>query len=348
MASPSAIPRGFTCMEVRALNHDLEHRRGRPRVGIRWGFMSGHRTNSTRIAILTCLLFVGRASFAQDRDRRGGFERGGFGGGNFDPEQMRRFQEMRERFANGGGRGFGGDWRGGRDNDDDGDRRGGGDFGRGMWGGGFGGGGWQGGDGQDGNRDRNGESGDSRNSSTAKTERKPRPRYTVDLPDLFDSVDSDQDGQVGLYEWKKSKRGLADFRKIDRDGDGFLTPTELVRAESIPSPSTTNVAAARPAASVDGATPVTVPGPAANGASSAVAATAPAVIEVDASNPLAMEAKKMFSLLDADRDGSVSESEWRKSVKLKPLFEQLGVDLKQPMDSTTFVSHYVQIKTPRG
>jgi Ca2+-binding EF-hand superfamily protein len=216
-----------------------------------------------------------------------------------------------------------------------------------MWGGGFGGG-WQGGNGQDGDRDRSSDSGDSRSNSTARTERKPRPRYTVDLPDLFDSVDSDQDGQVGLYEWKKSKRGLADFRKIDRDSDGFLTPAELVRADSIPSPNASNVAAAKPAAQVEGSTPATTPGPAANGPPASVAVAAPVVIEVDASNPLAMEAKKMFSLLDVDRDGSVSESEWRKSVKLKPLFEQLGVDLKQPMDSTTFVSHYVQIKTPKG
>jgi hypothetical protein len=309
--------------------------------------MNSHRTISTLIAILTCLLLIGRASSAQDGDRRGGFDRGGFGGGNFDPEQMRRFQEMRERWSNGGGRGGGRDRD---DDDDDNDRRGGGDSGRGMWGG-FGGG-WPGGNGQGGesggDRDRERNSGDARGSSTAKTERKPRPRYTVDLPELFDSVDSDQDGQLGLYEWKKSKRGLADFRKIDSDSDGFLTPAELVRAESIPAPNTSNIAAVKPAAPVEGSTPATTPESAANRTAAPVAVTPPAVIEVDASNPLAMEAKKMFSLLDVDRDGSVNESEWRRSVKLKPLFEQFGADLKQPMDSTTFVSHYVQIKTPKG
>jgi hypothetical protein len=324
-------------MHLRAINHDLEHRREGRRVANRVGFMTSRRTISTRIAILTCLLLAGRASLAQGPGDRGGFGRGGFDRGNVDPEQMRRFQEMRERWMNGGGRGEG------RDDDDrrgDDNRRGGGDFGRGMWGG-------QGGNWQDGNGgDRS--QGDSRGASTAKVDRKPRPRYTVDLPELFDSVDSDQDGQVGLYEWRKSKRGLADFRKIDGDNDGFLTPAELVRANSIPAANASNIAAATPAAPAGDAPPGTGDGSERRGESTSVAAAPPPVIEVDASTPLAKEAKRMFILLDADRDDSVSESEWRRGVTLRPLFEKFGADLKQPMDSTTFVSHYVQIKTPKG
>jgi hypothetical protein len=49
------------------------------------------------------------------------------------------------------------------------------------------------------------------------------------LPDWFVKLDTDGDGQVGLYEWKTSGRPLAEFADIDRNGDGLITPDEMLR-----------------------------------------------------------------------------------------------------------------------
>lgn len=55
-----------------------------------------------------------------------------------------------------------------------------------------------------------------------------RERMTLDLPDEFAQVDSDRDGQIGLYEWIVSRRDeLELFDEMDRDSDGLLTPREL-------------------------------------------------------------------------------------------------------------------------
>jgi Ca2+-binding EF-hand superfamily protein len=50
-----------------------------------------------------------------------------------------------------------------------------------------------------------------------------------ELPPWFAQLDTDHDGQIGLYEWKKSGRELSEFQKIDRNGDGFLTVEEVLR-----------------------------------------------------------------------------------------------------------------------
>lgn len=49
------------------------------------------------------------------------------------------------------------------------------------------------------------------------------------MPAWFAQLDTDGDGQVGLYEWKASGRSIEEFQKIDRNGDGFLTPEEVMR-----------------------------------------------------------------------------------------------------------------------
>jgi len=49
------------------------------------------------------------------------------------------------------------------------------------------------------------------------------------LPDWFVKLDADGDGQIGLYEWKTSGRPLAEFADIDRNGDGLITPDEMLR-----------------------------------------------------------------------------------------------------------------------
>ena len=45
------------------------------------------------------------------------------------------------------------------------------------------------------------------------------------LPKEYQALDKNGDGQIGLYEWERSK--YAEFRKLDKNHDGFLTPQEL-------------------------------------------------------------------------------------------------------------------------
>ncbi len=50
-----------------------------------------------------------------------------------------------------------------------------------------------------------------------------------ELPPWFEQLDTDRDGQVGLYEWKRGGREINEFMKIDKNGDGFLTVEEVLR-----------------------------------------------------------------------------------------------------------------------
>jgi len=56
----------------------------------------------------------------------------------------------------------------------------------------------------------------------------PRPAAKLPpLPDWFKQLDTDGDGQVGLYEWKAAGRPVAEFLAMDRNGDGYLEPAEV-------------------------------------------------------------------------------------------------------------------------
>jgi len=51
-----------------------------------------------------------------------------------------------------------------------------------------------------------------------------------ELPAWFAEYDTDGDGQVGLYEWRKNSNGkaIAEFQAMDRNGDGLLTAEEVL------------------------------------------------------------------------------------------------------------------------
>jgi Ca2+-binding EF-hand superfamily protein len=50
-----------------------------------------------------------------------------------------------------------------------------------------------------------------------------------DLPSWFTSLDEDQDGQIGLYEWRADGRSIAEFQAMDLNGDGIITAEEYLR-----------------------------------------------------------------------------------------------------------------------
>jgi len=49
------------------------------------------------------------------------------------------------------------------------------------------------------------------------------------IPAWFAELDTNNDAQVALYEWKVSGRPLEEFQKMDRNSDGFLTVEEVLK-----------------------------------------------------------------------------------------------------------------------
>src|SRR5262249_60797924 len=49
-----------------------------------------------------------------------------------------------------------------------------------------------------------------------------------ELPAWFAELDTNHDAQIGLYEWKVSGRPIAEFLRMDRNNDGFLTVEEVL------------------------------------------------------------------------------------------------------------------------
>jgi Ca2+-binding EF-hand superfamily protein len=54
-----------------------------------------------------------------------------------------------------------------------------------------------------------------------------------ELPAWFAQLDTDGDGQIGVYEWKNSGRSMREFEAMDRNGDGFLTIDEVLRSVGV-------------------------------------------------------------------------------------------------------------------
>lgn len=236
----------------------------------------------------------------------------------------RVMEDMRRRREESGG-GFGGGPPGGRDG-----YRGGGD-GRGP-------GDYRGGDRRDYGR------GDSRRREPEKPKRwmpKTRDRVTLDLGDSWKDNDINGDGQIGLYEWDRAK--LAEFLRLDINGDGLLTPREISFAsEAAPAPTSKTVVASRsqtaPSKSA-AAKPATPSQPAAPTSGGSIS---PA--EFDAESSEGRWARYVFRRLDGNRDGTLDADEWQKSQSTRKSFEKHGAQVSLPADFDKFAPWLVAVQ----
>jgi hypothetical protein len=53
------------------------------------------------------------------------------------------------------------------------------------------------------------------------------------LPDWFKELDTNKDGQVALYEWRKGGKDIDEFREWDRNDDGFITADEALYKQNL-------------------------------------------------------------------------------------------------------------------
>ncbi len=49
-----------------------------------------------------------------------------------------------------------------------------------------------------------------------------------ELPAWFKKLDTDKDGQVALYEWRKGGKDIEEFAEWDRNNDGYITAEEAL------------------------------------------------------------------------------------------------------------------------
>lgn len=194
------------------------------------------------------------------------------------------------------------------------------------------------------NRGNGGDDNNSRgNRSTPAPAFKPRnkERITVDLPKEYSDVDSDLDGQIGLYEWIVVRReDLELFDDIDRNLDGLLTPKELVAWDKLSKETgeTTLTAEKRERLVIVGGTASSARG-ADRGSSDRESRWGSRGSR--SSEEVKQRAQRSFGWLDRDRNGQLSADELASSRRTRWMFENAGIEFVS-MSQDQFSKNYAK------
>ena len=192
---------------------------------------------------------------------------------------------------------------------------------------------------RDRSRDERRESSSSGKSS--KKSSKPKARVTQDLPAEFRDKDKNGDGQIGLYEW--DRKAFAQFFALDRNGDGLLTPDELIAATKKSS------ASDKSSSKSVTTTSTTAPSEDSKSSPSTSDSTKPSdsstkPVSSSSSGTESSAAVRAFGFIDSNRDGKLSEEEWRRSRTTRGKFEKAKIELKFPVDQAQFVELYNKVE----
>lgn len=155
---------------------------------------------------------------------------------------------------------------------------------------------------------------DSTGAPTAIRKSSGKSRLVPRLPSDYLARDKNGDGQIGLYEWDRAK--YSEFAKLDKNGDGFLTASELIVKSTVAVRSGDGSRGSR--------------------SDSDQASTE--------SDPVGKEARDTFTRMDKNNDGGIAEEEWAVSQRVRPMFEDAGINVVLPMNLDSFVANYRQAK----
>ena len=193
-------------------------------------------------------------------------------------------------------------------------------------------------------RDSSSSGGNSKDSSSSKTAKKdkklPKPRITKDLPDEYRDRDKNGDGQIALHEWERS--AFSKFYELDRNGDGFLTPSELLPP---PSKSDKDKKDKKGTATSTSATTDAKP----SSSSSTTADTSDSSKPSDSAKsssdkkPAASDSSPdavAFLSLDVNKDGQLTSEEWDRSRNTRRRFERAKIAVTLPIKQAQFAELY--------
>jgi hypothetical protein len=189
-------------------------------------------------------------------------------------------------------------------------------------------------------RPRNGDPQRSNRTGGRESDRTQRARpsaATAKLPEQYRSRDADGDGQIGLYEWPKTAAAYAEFKKLDANGDGFLTPTELARASGSGGSGSSGGGSGTSSSATSTAS---------TGSSSATgdaAASAPTATSTTTSGS-STAAQRAWDVLDKDVDGKVTQTEWKDSLSTSFMFDKAGIKPTFPLTRDEFYGLYAKAR----